>query len=139
MNLRVPSVATMTHHRHPVFRAAGAGGLVGIALVHLLDLPGKLGETPYLGVAYIVLIVASLAAAVLLVLEGDRRQWLLAGGLAAATMVGYAINRTVGMPGAMDDIGNWTEPLGLLSLLCEGFVVILAARAVVTATRSGQR
>jgi len=29
----------------------------------------------------------------------------------------------IGMPGATDDIGNWLEPLGLLSLLVEGFVV----------------
>lgn len=33
------------------------------------------------------------------------------------------MNRTVGMPGAMDDIGNWIEPLRLLSVINEGTVV----------------
>ena len=37
-------------------------------------------------------------------------------GLALAVIFGYVINRTVGMPGSMGDIGNWFEPLGLLSL-----------------------
>jgi hypothetical protein len=38
-------------------------------------------------------------------------------------MLGFVINRTVGMPGAMGDIGNWFEPMGLLSLFVEGFVI----------------
>jgi hypothetical protein len=39
------------------------------------------------------------------------------------------VNRTVGMPGAMDDIGNWWEPLGLLSLMVEAWVVWQAVAA----------
>ena len=43
-------------------------------------------------------------------------------GLALAVIFGYVINRTVGMPGSMGDIGNWFEPLGLLSLGVEAFL-----------------
>jgi hypothetical protein len=32
----------------------------------------------------------------------------------------------------MDDIGNWTEPLGMISLLVEAGVVWLGARAWLT-------
>ena len=52
-----------------------------------------------------------------------------AGLLAAATLVGFILSRTTGLPNASDDIGNWTEPLGLASMFVEGAVVILAAYA----------
>ena len=39
------------------------------------------------------------------------------------------LSRTTGLPNAMDDIGNWTEPLGLASLFVEGGVVAIAGTA----------
>jgi hypothetical protein len=111
-------------------RGLGAVGLIGVALIHVLDLPGKLEETPYLGVGYIGLIIGALMVAEALVRRESLRTWLAAGALAGATLLGYAVNRTVGMPGATDDIGNWLEPLGLASLFVEGVVVALAVVAV---------
>ena len=111
-------------------RSLVAAGLFGIAAVHLADLPDKLEEVPYLGWAYIGLIAASLVLAELVATRADRRLMAASAGLSAAVLVGFAINRTIGMPGAMDDIGNWTEPLGLISLLIEAAVVWLAARAL---------
>ncbi|MCU1369809.1 MAG: hypothetical protein JWO77_1003 [Ilumatobacteraceae bacterium] len=119
---------TTTHpdHNHTA-RGAGVVGLGAIALVHLLDLQGKLSETPYLGVAYVGLIVGCTVAAAMLVRGDVRRGWLLGGALAAGTLVGYAINRTLGMPAATEDIGNWLEPLGLASVFVEACVALLAA------------
>jgi hypothetical protein len=51
--------------------------------------------------------------------------WLVAGVVSAATILGYAISRTSGLPGDDGDDGDWTEPLGLASLLVEGIVVLL--------------
>ena len=113
----------------PIFEALTIVGLVGIAWIHLLDLGDKMEETPYLGVAYIGLIVGCIAAAVLLV-RRDRRGFFLAGGLAAATFAGYCLSRTTGLPAATDDIGNWTETLGIWSLIAEGAVVALSAAAL---------
>lgn len=110
-------------------RALAAAGLVGIAAVHLADLPGKMEEVPYLGWAYLGLIAVSLVLAELVATRADRRLMAASAGLAAAVIVGFAINRTIGMPNAMDDIGNWTEPLGMVSLLIEGVVVWVGARA----------
>jgi hypothetical protein len=87
-------------------------------------------ETPYLGVAFLGLIVASLALAVVLAVRDDRTVWLAAGGLALAVVVGYVVNRTVGLPAAMADIGNWKEPLGLASLFVEGTVILVALPAL---------
>src|SRR3989442_1319231 len=81
----------------PIFEALTILGLIGIAWIHLLDLGDKMEETPYLGVAYIGLIAGCIAAAVLLA-RGDRRGFLLAGGLAGATFIGYCLSRTTGRP-----------------------------------------
>lgn len=115
--------------RGAVQRSLAAVGMSGIALIHLLDLPGKLEETPYLGVAYCGLIAMSMVLAGAFAHRESRRMWLAAGGLAAATFLGYCVNRIWGMPGAMDDVGNWLEPLGLASLFVEAGVVTLSAAA----------
>jgi hypothetical protein len=119
-----------------VRRGVAAIGLVGIALIHVLDLPGKLEETPYLGIAYLGLIVSALIVAEALVRRDTPLGWLAAAGLAVATIGGYVVNRTLGMPGAMDDIGNWLEPLGLASLFVEGIVAALAVTGLVRRRRA---
>ena len=113
----------------PIFEALTIVGLLGIAWIHLLDLADKMEETPYLGFAYIGLI-AGCAAAVVLLARRDHRGYLLAGGLAAATFLGYVLSRTTGLPAATDDIGNWTETLGVWSLIAEGAVVAVSALAI---------
>ena len=120
----------LDHAHRLLARAAAVVGLLGIALIHLLDLQAKLDETPYLGVLYIVLIAAAVATAGALIHVDDRRAWLAAAGLAVLTLLGYAINRTVGMPSATDDIGNWLEPLGLASLFVEATTAAVAAYAL---------
>ena len=129
---RPRSVAATTdaHATRLIARGVGVLGLLGIALVHLLDLPGKIHETPYLGVAYIGLIAASVVAAGWLAVRDDRRAWASTGFIAAVTLAGYAVNRTVGMPHAMDDVGNWLEPLGLASLFIEAIVALTAFAAL---------
>ena len=103
----------------------GAIGLLGVGYVHMLDVRGKLSEVPYLGVGYVLLIVTSVIAAGMIV-RGNTKGWLLGGGAAAATFLGYCLSRTTGLPASTDDIGNWSETLGVWSLFLEGFVVVLA-------------
>jgi hypothetical protein len=125
------SLSTVSHRRLtrlPLFELGTIVGLLGIAWIHFLDLADKMEETPYLGVAYLALI-AGCAAAVILLARRDRRGFVLAGVLAGATIVGYALSRTTGLPAATDDIGNWTEGLGVWSLVVEGAVVLLAVAA----------
>ena len=52
--------------------------------------------------------------------------WFLTIGVAAGPLVGFILTRTVGMPNAMDDRGNWTETLGVVSLVVEGALLALA-------------
>jgi hypothetical protein len=110
-----------------VARAAGVVGLLRIGLIHLLHLPAKLRETPYLGWMYIGLIVGAVLCAFNLVRTGSDRAWMAGGVFALGAMAGYTLTRTVGLPDATGDIGNWLEPLGLASLFVEGTFVALSA------------
>lgn len=119
------------HHLHDIAREVGAraltaAGLFGIGLIHLLDSIGKYSETRYLFWMYIGLILGSLAVAAAVLHSRNRLVWLAAAGLAASALVGYIVNRTVGMPNATGDIGNWTEPLGLASLFVEAVVILVS-------------
>ena len=125
--------------RDGVARAIAAVGLAGVGLINLLDVQGKLEETPYLGWMYIGLIAASLGLAGLLVYTSDRRVWAATAALASAVIVGYSLSRTTGLPNATDDIGNWTEPLGLASLFVEGSLITLSGSVLLTRSRSTAR
>src|SRR3954471_10726318 len=124
---------TDPHHlvRDVVARVLGAMGLLGIALIHLLDVVGKFAETPYLGWMYVGAIAASIGLAAWLVVRGSSRlAWAATGGLALAILIGFVLSRTTGLPNATDDIGNWTEGLGMASMFVEGGVVLLSAWAL---------
>ncbi len=114
-------------------------GLTGIIAVHVMDLPGKFSEVPYIGLLYLGIIAAAGYLIHRIVSGPTRRDFLASAALAGAVILGYVVNRTVGMPGATDDIGNWFEPLGLLSLVVEGWVVVsslAAARASALTSRT---
>ncbi len=94
-------------------------GLAGIAVIHILDLPGKFAEAPYLAYGYIGIIMVA-GFLIERLLTGKRTvDYLISSLLSVAVLVGFIVNRTVGMPGATGDIGNWLEPLGFLSLFVE--------------------
>jgi hypothetical protein len=124
--------------RQGIARTVAAVGLAGVALIHLLDLPGKFQETPYMGWLYICLIVGSVVTAAALVRSNDSRAWTACALLPLGALVGFTLTRTVGLPQAMDDIGNWAEPLGLASLFVEGTLVALAC-AMLTSLTSAPR
>jgi hypothetical protein len=112
--------------RLPLIDIAGIAGLGAIVAIHTSELSGKTEETAYLGFGYLLLIAASIVSIILLA-QRDRRGWMLGGLAAASTLVGFVLTRTTGLPNATDDIGNWTEPLGMASMFVEGAVILLSA------------
>jgi hypothetical protein len=55
---------------------------------------------------------------------------MLTTAVAAAPFLAYVASRSVGLPGAPDNIGNWTEPLGLAALFVEFLVTAISLRAL---------
>ncbi|HTC82321.1 MAG TPA: hypothetical protein VK848_12375 [Acidimicrobiia bacterium] len=131
-----PAPARVVTDGEKIARGVGAVGLAGVGLIHLLDVIDKFHETAYIGGLYLALIAASLVAARHLILVGDQRSWIAAGGLAVAAFLAYAVSRTVGLPASTDDIGNWAEPLGMASLFVEGAVALLSADMLLRLRRS---
>ena len=136
---RTTETQTPNHRIIVLNRRVAVGlGLASVAAIHILDLPGKFAETPYLAAFFVALIIASFVLTERLFVAGTRRDFLAAAALSAAVIVGFTINRTVGMPGATGDIGNWLEPLGLLSIVVEAFVLWQSIAAVVAMPRKAR-
>jgi hypothetical protein len=97
----------------------GLALLAIIAWIHFKDIPDKLGETPYMGMGYILLVAGSAAAGAWLLTHHARAGYLLGSLISLGAIIGYTLTRSVGLPQAMGDIGNWLEPFGVFSLLAE--------------------
>jgi hypothetical protein len=124
----------MSHHTAAVpgatWVARWAGALLSlvVAAIHVVDQGGITAtrDPYYICVAYHVLEIAAVVTAVLLLSGVVRLGWLLAAGVAAGPLLGYILSRGPGLPDYSDDIGNWTEPLGLVSLAVEGALLLLS-------------
>jgi hypothetical protein len=111
-------------------RTLAVVGLLGIALIHTLDAIPTFSELPYKAWLYVGLIVGSVIVAGMLVGRPTRWAWTAAGTLVAGAIAAFVYSRTVGLPGAPDDVGNWAEPLGVASLFVETIVLAVAGYAV---------
>ena len=101
--------------------------LAAVAFMHSRDIPGKLGETPYLGWMYILLVAGCAAAGAWLLSTHWRQGYALGALISLGAIIGYTLTRTTGLPNAVGDIGNWGEPAGIVSLLAESAFLVLAA------------
>lgn len=115
--------------REGATRATIAAGLGGLIAIHAVDAVGKWSETRYIFWMYMAAIAAAFVVAGWTLFTRSRTALLASAGVAGGVLLGYVVNRTIGMPGAMDDIGNWTEPLGLTSMVVEAATVAVAAGA----------
>ncbi|GGJ69187.1 hypothetical protein [Streptomyces brasiliensis] len=133
----------MSHHTamrpEATWAARWAGALLclAVAAIHVVDQGGitTTRDPYYVGVGYHVLEIAAVAAAVLLLMGLVRLGWLLAAGVAIGPLLGYILSRGPGLPDYSDDIGNWTEPLGLVSLAVEGALFLLSVPLFVRSLR----
>jgi hypothetical protein len=121
--------------RDAAVRATAAVGVGAIAVIHAVDSVGKWTETRYIFWLYMLLVAGCVVTAAALLFHHSRAALLAAAGLAATVIVFYVLDRTVGLPNATGDIGNWVEPLGLASLVVEGFVVATGLGGFVVARR----
>ena len=110
-----------------VARLVAIAGLGGVALVHVLQLPDAFAAVDYLGILFIIAIVLALVLAAMLTRMSDERIWAATGALPALVLIGYLLSRTSGLPGFTDDIGEWSEPLGLVSMVA---IVALGAASL---------
>jgi hypothetical protein len=121
--------------------------LLVAAAAHIPVTPEHLREAPYMGWLFLGFTVVALVTAVAVAVRGTvPAAFIGAGGLCATAIAAYAATRLVAFPQLGDDVGNWGEPLGVVSVVSEAAVVALSLacawqlrrparrRAVVTAS-----
>jgi hypothetical protein len=111
-------------------RSTGILALIGIAVIHFVQLVGTFKATPLLGVAFLLLIIACVAIAVRMIGRGDTASWMAAGALSLAAIVGYGFTRVLKTPLDNVDLGNWSCMLGLAALFVESGLLLLSGWAV---------
>jgi hypothetical protein len=121
-----------------ISRTTAIAGLAGIALIHVLQLPGAFSETFYLGLLFIGAIVAAVVLAATLTSVSDRGVWTVTAALPALILLGYVLSRTSGLPDATNDVGEWDEPLGLASLVAESLVLCVSGAALASGRQAAR-
>jgi hypothetical protein len=108
-------------------RAVGALALAALAVIHVVDLPGTLGQTPLVGAGYLGIIAAAVLTGGAMITRAHWLAWAAAGAVAASAMGGYVLTRAVpgGFLGDHADVGNWRCPLGITALSVEAILILL--------------
>jgi drug/metabolite transporter (DMT)-like permease len=97
---------------------------VAVAVIHVIEAPEYIEQTPYLGIGFVIGALALIVGAVLLWRRrraGSGPGWLLAVLVSAGMFVGGILSRTTGLPGFHEE--EW-EPALLVSLLLEAGVMV---------------
>lgn len=115
--------------RSPARRQLAAAATVA-ALAHIPVIGTHLIEAPYMGVLFIVLTTACLALALSALLFDTRAVYAASTITCSLAIVGYTATRLVAFPMLADDVGNWFEPLGIVSVAAEAAVVAVSLSAL---------
>jgi len=116
--------------RHSAWRYVLVPALLAAAAAHLPVIREHLEEAPYMGVLFIVLTGACILLAAALISFDTGFAYVLTVVTCALAVVGYAATRLVGFPMLADDVGNWLEPLGLVSIATETLAALCAVAAL---------
>lgn len=122
-------------HQESLARIVGVACLSATAAFHVIWMPHKLAEAPYMGILFIVLSAAAVFAALLLIFSGSRLgrlAWGAAALVAVAPLAGFVNSRVAELPQQAALVGDWAEPLGIPSLVVEGVLLVLAVARVRT-------
>ena len=106
------------------------------ALAHVPVIGPHLDEAPYMGVLFVVLTVGCSAIALAALVRDAAAVYGLAVLTCGLAVLGYAATRLIAFPMLADDVGNWLEPLGVVSVISESVVVIAAVRALLSRRRT---
>lgn len=100
------------------------------AAAHIPVIAPHLDEAPYMGALFIVLTVGCVVLAAAVLTRDSAAVYALALLTCGLAIIGYIATRMVAFPELDDDVGDWLEPLGVVSILAEAIVVTAAVNAL---------
>jgi uncharacterized membrane protein (UPF0136 family) len=115
-----------------MLRATGIVVLLGIAVIHFVQIVPTYQQSSLLGLSFLALIAGSVLMAAHVVRGAPTRAllWVPVGIFGILAMAGYAFTRMVSSPLDRADVGNWSCMLGLVALFVEVALVALSAYAM---------
>lgn len=121
-----------------ILRIVAAVLCAAVCVIHLKDQHWfAFDKDPgYVLGGYLLLEVGAIVAGMWLLLRPSRTAWLLAAAIALGPLLGYTLSRGPGLPSYTDDVGNWTEMVGVISLLVEGVLLALSLTVLATGRRA---
>jgi hypothetical protein len=131
----VPAVVRARESTSRAPRSVLAAAAAVAAIAHVPVIPPHLEEAPYMGVLFIVLTAACGFLGVAALVRGGRAVYLLTVITCGLAVLGYAATRLVAFPMLADDVGNWLEPLGVVSIVSESIAVAAALVGLRRASR----
>ena len=113
-----------------------AGLAAGAAAAHLPVMPEHFRSAPYMGGLFgaFALVILALGAAILVL--DSRWAYLALGSVCTLAVLTYGATRTFAFPDLADDVGNWWEPLGVLSVVLELGTAAACAAALISRQRT---
>jgi hypothetical protein len=111
--------------RDPIATAMAIVGLVTVAAIHWAQVVPTIKDAPYLGTAFLLLTLSCIGLAYWLLVSDRGSVWALVAGVNGLTITGYIFTRTVSSFFDNQDVGNWSESLGMVALLVESLLVLL--------------
>ncbi|EMR00139.1 hypothetical protein ADIAG_00146 [Paeniglutamicibacter gangotriensis Lz1y] len=112
------------------------------AAAHLPVVGPGLTDAVYVGVLFIMLILADFVLIVRLWIHDSPAIWVLMATITGLALLAYVLSRTVGLPQSSDYIGDWVSLPGLASIASEAVGCIVAFLVLVrlfsNAHRPGQ-
>jgi hypothetical protein len=123
-----------------ILRALGVVTLMGLALVHIVQLVPTFQTMQLLGAGYLLLIAGTVVVSVRLITNAPTQAqlWAPVALFAVGAMVAYAFTRVFSTPLDNQDVGNWACTLGMAALFLEAALVALSAYAIATRSRARQ-
>ncbi|HEY0811999.1 MAG TPA: hypothetical protein VGE11_01860 [Pseudonocardia sp.] len=115
--------------RHHPLRFLLAAAALAAAAAHLPVTGPHLQEAPYMGMAFILLISTLLVLTTAALTYDNTAVYIATAVTCGLAITAYAATRTLTFPQLGDDVGNWLEPLGVVSVSCE--TVALASAVIV--------
>jgi hypothetical protein len=141
----VLSKAAMTVARQPLFPSArsvfAALMLAAMAVIHVVALPVHAAEAAYIGVLF-ALDAACAVLAAAGVAAGSAAGWRLGAAISAASLCGYVLARTAGLPDFHES--DWFDflgplPIGLMAVVAEAlFLVVYGAEELAKRGATGR-
>lgn len=109
------------------WRLLAAVGAFGEAVAHIPVIEEHLSEAPYIGVCFVLLTISGFVLGNYLLNADSQAVWVATGVVSALALLGYLLSRTVGLPQIGDDVGSWSDPLGIVAISCEALMLATAS------------